>query len=124
MIQTGFLHSVPIKHGNPDDANRWTLGSSDAPCRTISQALRERTNCWIATDLREIIALRYVASLDVRLSARSCNMMDLFRRLLCFLGFHDFRVVEATMSFGASGAVEKVECRRCGRLTVRRQRAS
>jgi len=51
-------------------------------------------------------------------------MMDLFRRLLCFLGFHDFRVVEAIMSFGASGAVEKVECRRCGRLTTRRQRES
>ncbi len=54
----------------------------------------------------------------------SCSLMDPFRRLLCFLGFHDFRVVEATMSFGASGAVEKVECRRCGRRTTRRQRDS
>ncbi len=50
--------------------------------------------------------------------------MDLFRRLFCFLGFHDYRVVEVTMGFGASGAVEKVECRRCGHLTVRRQRDS
>jgi len=46
--------------------------------------------------------------------------MDFFRQLLCFLGIHDFRVVEATMSFGLSGAVEKVECRRCGYLTTRR----
>ena len=111
-----------IKHGNPNDANRWTLGSPDAPRRTISRALPERTNCWIATDLREIIALRDVASLDVRPSRPSSKMMDLFRRLICFLGFHDFRVVEATMSFGASGTVEKVECRRCGRFTTRRQR--
>jgi hypothetical protein len=51
-------------------------------------------------------------------------MMDLFRRLLCFLGFHDFRVVEVTVGFGPSGAVEKVECRRCGHLTARRQRDS
>ena len=49
-------------------------------------------------------------------------MMDLFRQLICFLGFHDFRVVEVTMGFGASGTVEKVECRRCGRFTTRRQR--
>jgi hypothetical protein len=51
-------------------------------------------------------------------------MIDLFRRLLCFLGFHDFRVVEVTMSFGPSGAEEKVECRRCGHFTTRRQRDS
>jgi hypothetical protein len=48
-------------------------------------------------------------------------MMNVFRRLLCLLGFHDFRVVEATMGFGSSGAVEKVECRRCGHLTTRYQ---
>ncbi len=29
----------------------------------------------------------------------SCKMMDLFRRLLCFLDFHDFRIVEVTMGF-------------------------
>ncbi len=51
-------------------------------------------------------------------------MMGLFRWLLCFLGFHNFRVVEVTMGFGSSGTVEKVECRRCGCLTVRRQRDS
>ena len=51
-------------------------------------------------------------------------MMDLSSRLLCFLGFHAFRVLEVTMGFGSSGTVEKVECRRCGRLTARRQRDS
>ena len=34
-------------------------------------------------------------------------------RLLCWLGFHDYRVVNVTWEFGA-GAVEKDECRRCG----------
>ena len=51
-------------------------------------------------------------------------MMHLYHRLACFLGFHDFRVVEVTVGFGASGAVEKVECRRCGSSTARRQRNS
>ena len=35
-------------------------------------------------------------------------------RLLCRLGFHSFRVIEATLGFGDAGNVEKVECRRCG----------
>ncbi len=40
-------------------------------------------------------------------------------RLLCSLGFHRFRVVERTFSFG-SGDVEKVRCQRCG-LTITRR---
>jgi hypothetical protein len=40
-------------------------------------------------------------------------------RLLCFLGFHSFRLVEKTGSFG-SGGVEKVQCQRCG-LVITRQ---
>ena len=51
------------------------------------------------------------------------TMMNIFRRLLCLLGFHDIHVVEVTMGFGPAGAVEKVECRRCGLLTTRRQAA-
>jgi hypothetical protein len=51
-------------------------------------------------------------------------MMNIFPRLLCLLGFHDFRIVEAAMGFGPSGAVEKVECRRCGHFTTRRQRTT
>ena len=49
-------------------------------------------------------------------------MMNLVLRLLCQLGLHDFKVVEVTLGFGPTGAVEKVECRRCGRLVTRRQR--
>ena len=39
---------------------------------------------------------------------------DFIGRLLCRLGFHNFRVIEATLGFGDAGNVEKVECRRCG----------
>ncbi len=53
-----------------------------------------------------------------------CAMINIFHRLLCLLGFHDFRIIEATMNFGPTGAVEKVECRRCGHLAIRRQRAT
>ena len=75
-----------------------------------SQRVYERISCY-AMSLR-------------RSTVRISSLMDPFRRLLCFLGFHDFRVVEATMSFGASGAVEKVECRHCGFRTTRRQHNS
>lgn len=44
----------------------------------------------------------------------------LLGRLLCWLGFHDFRVVDRAFEFGAGGAIEKVECKRCG-VTMTRQ---
>lgn len=40
--------------------------------------------------------------------------------LLCWLGFHDFHVIDKTFDFGAGGGIEKVECRRCG-VTMTRQ---
>jgi hypothetical protein len=48
--------------------------------------------------------------------------MDIFNfigRLLCRLGVHNFRVIEATLGFGDAGGVEKVECRRCGAILSR-----
>ncbi len=50
-------------------------------------------------------------------------MMNKFRRIFCLLGFHDFHVVEVTVGFGLTGAVEKVECRHCGHVATRRQRS-
>ncbi len=45
-------------------------------------------------------------------------MEELLGRILCWIGFHDFRVIDASFSFGQGGEVETVECRRCGyRLT-------
>lgn len=48
------------------------------------------------------------------------KLPPLLGRLLCWLGFHDFLVIDRTFGFGAGGEVEKVECRRCG-VTLTRQ---
>ena len=45
-------------------------------------------------------------------------------RLLCWMGLHDFRVVDITFSFGPGGAVETVECRRCGYRATRTSQGS
>ena len=37
----------------------------------------------------------------------------------CWLGFHDFRMVDVTFGFGTD-AVEKDVCRRCGVTRIRR----
>ncbi|MFV2031956.1 MAG: hypothetical protein ACC663_05620 [Gammaproteobacteria bacterium] len=41
------------------------------------------------------------------------RLPPLLAKLLCRLGFHDFRVISITFEFGTRG-VEKVECKRCG----------
>ncbi len=46
-------------------------------------------------------------------------MRTLIARLLCLVGWHDFKIIEGSFGFGASGGVEKVECRRCGMVTTR-----
>ncbi len=40
-------------------------------------------------------------------------------RLLCCLGFHDFRLAESVIGFGVGEQVDKVECRRCGHAMTR-----
>ena len=42
-----------------------------------------------------------------------------FGRILCWLGFHDFRVISTTFGFGTQG-VERDECRRCGIRVTRK----
>jgi hypothetical protein len=46
--------------------------------------------------------------------------LPLLGKLLCWVGFHDFRVISRSFEFRAGEAVEKVECRRCG-LKMTRQ---
>ncbi|VAX09482.1 hypothetical protein MNBD_GAMMA26-284 [hydrothermal vent metagenome] len=48
------------------------------------------------------------------------NLPPFMGRLLCWLVFHDFRVIDRTFGFGSGGGIEKVECRRCG-ATITRQ---
>ncbi len=47
-------------------------------------------------------------------------MRALIGRLLCLIGSHDDRVIDATFGFGPDSGVTRVECRRCGRLGIRR----
>ncbi len=39
--------------------------------------------------------------------------------LLCWFGFHNYRLIEVVGAFGGGGQVQKVECRRCGYATTR-----
>jgi len=48
----------------------------------------------------------------------SPKLLSLLGRLLCWLGFHDYQVIDVTFEFG-SDPVEKDRCRRCGRLRTR-----
>jgi hypothetical protein len=42
------------------------------------------------------------------------NLVALLGRLLCWLGIHNFKVLDVTLGFGGAGGVEKIQCRRCG----------
>ena len=46
-------------------------------------------------------------------------MTEFLFRLLCWLGWHSYDVVDITFGFGSGGTVETVECRRCGCRTTR-----
>ena len=48
------------------------------------------------------------------------KLRSVFGHFLCWLGFHDYHVLEKTFQFGAGSGIEKVECLRCG-VTVTRQ---
>jgi len=50
---------------------------------------------------------------------KQLNIPGIIERLLCWLGFHDFQVIETTFGFGEGGNVEKDQCRRCGLLRTR-----
>jgi hypothetical protein len=46
-------------------------------------------------------------------------MPTLLGRVLCFLGMHDYALIDASFSFGAPGSVSKLRCRRCGKKKTR-----
>lgn len=48
------------------------------------------------------------------------RLRRLVGRLLCFLGVHDYRVLEVRFGFGQGNCIEKVECRRCELVSTRR----
>lgn len=46
------------------------------------------------------------------------TLPPLLGRILCWLGFHQYRVIDVTFEFGAD-PVEKDQCRRCGAVRTR-----
>ncbi len=54
------------------------------------------------------------------MSVNGTKLGGVVGRLLCWLGIHDFRVVDVTFGFGGGGSVERIECRRCGLVMTRR----
>ena len=52
--------------------------------------------------------------------ASNNKLFNLFGKLSCLLGVHDFEVISVTFGFGEGGNVEKVQCRRCDFITTRR----
>ncbi len=59
-----------------------------------------------------------MALLDKSGATEMVKLPPLLGRFLCWLGFHDFRVVDVTFEFGTD-AIEKDECRRCGATRTR-----
>jgi|TARA_B100000929_G_scaffold211884_1_gene169071 hypothetical protein len=37
-----------------------------------------------------------------------------FNKLLCFLGIHQYKIIDVTYGFGSGGSVKTIECRVCG----------
>lgn len=56
----------------------------------------------------------------IPLNQRVPDLLQRLSRLLCFVGVHDFRIIEVKFGFGVGSRIEKVECRRCGLITTRR----
>ena len=53
------------------------------------------------------------------MQTENSKLWEFVGRLQCWLGWHDYRVIDVTFGFGGSGNVERVECRRCALVTIR-----
>ncbi len=49
----------------------------------------------------------------------AAGLAGIVGRLLCLLGIHDFKVIDATIGFGSAGGTSTVKCQRCGRIVTR-----
>ncbi|MGI9502892.1 MAG: hypothetical protein ACR2RE_07545 [Geminicoccaceae bacterium] len=43
-------------------------------------------------------------------------------QLFCRIGLHDLALIEVVGGFGVGGPVEKLRCKRCGKVMTRRAR--
>lgn len=53
------------------------------------------------------------------MAERKNYLLKILGGILCLMGFHDFRVISATLGFSVGDTVEKVECKRCNYRTTR-----
>jgi len=49
---------------------------------------------------------------------RTSKLAKIVGRLLCFLGFHDYKIIDATLGFGSAGGTSTSQCRRCGQVVT------
>ena len=43
-----------------------------------------------------------------------------FSLLLCWLGIHQFKLIDSIFGFGSSGTTKKVECKICGIIKMKK----
>ena len=125
----GTCSAVPCSRSNSClESRRVFSRSRDPPYEVLTELLSSvsRRTTPGGVERNFVTACPIALGFGFKYLVRHIKLRDdkFFRRLLCLLGLHDFRVVEVTVSFGLSGAVEKVECRRCGHFTTRRQRTT
>ena len=78
------------------------------------------------SDLRRKNSLKYAQRPQMEVG-RPCTMgEDLPKsvaahlgQLLCWIGLHDLDLIEVVGGFGMGGQVEKLRCKRCGRIMTR-----
>lgn len=56
---------------------------------------------------------------DIR-REQQMDILAFFNRLLCQFGLHDYKLIDATFGFGEGGSVGRDQCRRCGKIRMRR----
>ena len=47
------------------------------------------------------------------------EIQPLYHRVACWVGFHDYELIEVQLSFVPGSCVEKVECKHCHSVIIR-----
>jgi len=44
---------------------------------------------------------------------------EIVGRVLCFLGLHEYELIDVTFGFGSSGSISKLRCCWCGKIKTK-----
>ena len=47
------------------------------------------------------------------------KLLNFLGKFCCWLGIHNYCVIDASFGFGTGGNVEKIQCQRCSNVTIR-----